>query len=121
MNKRNDWTKQLTTGRWLLLLAFWSILSLPGWNAVTAATPPSDKGDHVVTGGDLAFMNAAAPGGMAEVALGRLAAEHGSNEAVKEFGQKMVTDHSKAGKKLGALAQKKRSLFHPHSCQRRRK
>ncbi len=29
-----------------------------GWT--TAATPPSDKGDKVVTGGDLAFMNDAA-------------------------------------------------------------
>ena len=30
------------------------------------AKPASDKGDAVVTGGDLAFMNDAAPGGMAE-------------------------------------------------------
>ncbi|MGH7965779.1 MAG: hypothetical protein ACRERD_28850 [Candidatus Binatia bacterium] len=37
------------------------------------AKVPSDKGDRVVTGGDLAFMNDAAPGGMAEVELGRLA------------------------------------------------
>lgn len=28
------------------------------------AKPPSDKGEQVVTGGDLAFMNDAAPGGM---------------------------------------------------------
>lgn len=53
-------------------------------------------------------MNAAAPGGMTEVSLGRMAADRGSSAAVKEFGQKMVTDHSKAGKKLEALAQEKK-------------
>lgn len=78
-----------------------------------AASPPSDKGDHVVTGGDLAFMNAAAPGGLAEVELGRLAAERATSPQVKQFAQQMIEDHSKAGKKLEQLAQLKKVKLPP--------
>jgi len=72
------------------------------------AKPPSDKGDAVVTGGDLAFMNDAAPGGMAEVELGKLAAQKAHNAEVKSFAQKMVEDHSKAGEELKQLAAQKK-------------
>ncbi len=72
-----------------------------------SAQPPSDKGDQVVTGGDLAFMNDAAPGGLAEVELGRLAVKQGSTSAVKEFAQRMIVDHSKAGQALEELARQK--------------
>lgn len=53
------------------------------------------------------FAMEAADGGMAEVALGKLAASHGSNDAVKQFGQRMVEDHGKAGDELKSLAQQK--------------
>lgn len=73
--------------------------------------PPSDKGDRVVTGGDLAFMNDAAPGGLAEVALGRLAFQQAASSEVKKFARRMIADHSKAGDALKELAsQKKVSL-----------
>lgn len=72
------------------------------------AKPASDKGDAVVTGGDLAFMNDAAPGGMAEVELGKLAAQKAQNAEVKTFAQKMVEDHSKAGDELKQLAAQKK-------------
>src|SRR5262249_47353005 len=38
---------------------------------------------------------------------GRLATEHGSSDAVKQLGQKMVTDHGKANDELAQLAQQK--------------
>ena len=38
----------------------------------------------------------AAHGNMAEVELGKLAVERGTNDAVKQFGQRMVDDHGKA-------------------------
>ena len=72
------------------------------------AKPASDKGDSVVTGGDLAFMNDAAPGSMAEVELGKLASSKGQNAEVKAFGQKMVEDHSKAGEELKQIAAQKK-------------
>jgi len=56
---------------------------------------------------DHAFVMEAAQGGMAEVALGRLAGEKASNDRVKQFGQRMVNDHSKANDELKALAQTK--------------
>ncbi len=79
----------------------------------TKAKPPSDKGDQVVTGGDLAFMNAAAPGGMAEVELGKLAAKQGMSKDVKQFGERMVVDHTKAGKDLMSLAEQKKVMLPP--------
>jgi putative membrane protein len=72
------------------------------------AKPASDKGDMVVTGGDLAFMNDAAPGGLAEVELGKLAAQKAQSAEVKAFAQKMVEDHSKAGEELKQLASQKK-------------
>lgn len=42
-----------------------------------------------------------------EVQAGRLAQERGHDPAVKEFGTKMVTDHTEAGKEVEALAAKK--------------
>ena len=77
------------------------------------AKPASDKGDSVVTGGDLAFMNEAAPGGMAEVELGKLAAAKAENAEVKAFAQKMVEDHSKAGDELKQLAAQKKVMLPP--------
>jgi putative membrane protein len=56
---------------------------------------------------DRAFMMKAAQGGMAEVQLGNLAKDHASNDAVKQFGQHMVDDHSKANDELKSLAQQK--------------
>ncbi|MBA2737609.1 MAG: DUF4142 domain-containing protein [Pyrinomonadaceae bacterium] len=77
------------------------------------AKPPGDKGDAVVTGGDLAFMNDAAPGGMAEVELGKLAADKAQNAEVKAFAQKMSADHSKAGDELKQLAAQKKVMLPP--------
>ncbi|MGI8838225.1 MAG: DUF4142 domain-containing protein [Pyrinomonadaceae bacterium] len=72
------------------------------------AQAPSDKGDQLVTGGDLAFMNDAAPGGMAEVEMGRMAAKQAQSIEVKRFGERMVVDHSKAGDELKQLASTKK-------------
>jgi putative membrane protein len=55
---------------------------------------------------DTHFAKEAAQGGMAEVKLGQLAQEKGSNDAVKSFGKRMVDDHSKAGDKLKEVAAK---------------
>jgi putative membrane protein len=55
---------------------------------------------------DSTFVKKAAQGGMAEVKLGQLAQSNGSNDAVKQFGQRMVTDHSKANDQLKDAASK---------------
>jgi putative membrane protein len=51
-----------------------------------------------------AFAKEAAIGGMSEVELGRLAVEKGTDPAVKQFGQHMVDDHSKANAELKTIA-----------------
>jgi putative membrane protein len=53
---------------------------------------------------DKSFAKKAAAGGMAEVKLGQLAQRNGSSEAVKEFGRRMESDHSKAGDQLKDVA-----------------
>lgn len=58
------------------------------------------------TANDEQFAVKAAKAGNAEVKLGQLAQEKGSNEAVKQFGQRMVQDHSKASTELKLAAAK---------------
>ena len=53
---------------------------------------------------DKKFLQDAAMGGLTEVALGKLAVEKGSSDAVKQFGQKMIDDHTKANDELKQLA-----------------
>ena len=50
------------------------------------------------------FAKDAAQGGLTEVRLGQLAEEKGSNDAVKNFGRRMVEDHSKANEQLKDVA-----------------
>jgi putative membrane protein len=52
------------------------------------------------------FVKDALLGGMAEVELGKLAVEKASTDAVKQFGQKMIDDYSKANDELKAIASK---------------
>jgi putative membrane protein len=58
-------------------------------------------------GADNNFITNAAEGGMAEVELGRLAVSNASNDKVKQFGQRMIDDHSKAGDELKKIAGQK--------------
>ena len=58
------------------------------------------------TSADETFAKKAAAGGMAEVKLGQLAEERAANPAVKNFGRRMVQDHSKAGNELKSAASK---------------
>ena len=59
-----------------------------------------------LTSADSTFATKAAQGGMAEVKLGQLAKDHASNQAVKDFGQRMIDDHSKANDQMKSIASK---------------
>jgi len=56
---------------------------------------------------DHEFVMDAAMGGLMEVELGRIAAQKGMSESVKQFGQRMVDDHGKANQELMSLASSK--------------
>ena len=56
---------------------------------------------------DQRFVQMASSGGLAEVQAGQLATERAASAKVKQFGQRMVTDHTKANQELAALAQAK--------------
>jgi len=71
--------------------------------AVSGLAVAQDK----MSGGDQAFVQKAAAGGMAEVEMGQMATEKAADPKVKEFGQRMVTDHGKANTELQGLASKK--------------
>ena len=53
---------------------------------------------------DKMFLRKAAVGGIAEVKLGQLAAQKGSSEEVKAFGQKMVDDHTQLNLEIAQIA-----------------
>jgi len=54
---------------------------------------------------DQAFVSKALEGGMAEVQLGQLAQEKSQSSDVKDFGQKMVQDHTQLGEQMKPIAQ----------------
>lgn len=65
------------------------------------------KGAMAVNTDDSKFATDAANGGLAEVALGKLAQTKATNPQVKSFADMMVKDHSKANDELMAIAKAK--------------
>lgn len=66
-----------------------------------------DNNANVVDNDASEFAVKAADGGMLEVELGKLAAERGTRQEVKDFGSMMVKDHSALNEKLKAIAANK--------------
>jgi putative membrane protein len=63
--------------------------------------------DKNLSADDANFVREAASGGMMEVQLGQAVADKATNPEVKQFAQRMVTDHTTANNELKALAQQK--------------
>jgi putative membrane protein len=72
-------------------------------NEAVADTAASDSASAVAED-DAEFAVEAANGGMAEVALSKIAADKATDPKVKEFAKQMITDHSKANDELKTLA-----------------
>jgi putative membrane protein len=60
-----------------------------------------------VSAADKTFVMKAAQGGMLEVQAGKLAQDQGASQDVKDFGARMVTDHSAANDELKGIATSK--------------
>ena len=67
----------------------------------TSPMAPPDGGTQLQ---DKVFLQKASEGGMAEVQLGQLAAQKGNSAEVKEFGQKMVEDHTRLNDQMKPIA-----------------
>jgi len=70
-------------------------------------TNASATGGIAVNSDDAKFATTAAVGGMAEVALGKLAVSKTSNAAIKDFANMMITDHGQANAELASIASAK--------------
>jgi putative membrane protein len=89
-----------------LLLSAAPIMPVLAANPAAPSSAAGQAGAQALTEPDTTFLPEAIQGGMAEVKLGKLAAEKASSAEVKQFGQRMVQDHSAANQKLTALAEK---------------
>jgi putative membrane protein len=103
----------LAVGAFCLVTTSFALNAYPplrtGANSDVKASPAPAKRDAAKAGSKLSsadkkFMMNAAKGGMMEVEMGKMAAQSGQNADVKKFGNRMVTDHSKANNELMALA-----------------
>ena len=72
--------------------------------AVLGTLPVADAASNDQSRQDQTFVNAAARGGKWEVEMGKLAQENASSPDVKQFGAKMVTDHTRLNTELGSVA-----------------
>ena len=80
-------------------------LAMPAF-AQTAAPAARPEAVPRLSAQDRDFVRDATAGGKAEVALGKLAAAKASNAEVKDFGRRMVEDHTKANDQLAAIIRK---------------
>jgi putative membrane protein len=78
--------------------------------------PKAEQGR--VASRDTRFLNDAAQSNLMEEQLGRLVAEKSANASIKQFGQKLVQDHSAANQQLAQIAQNK-SVTLPTQLDRR--
>ena len=77
-----------------------------GTSTTSAAGMKASSGASLAAG-DKTFVQKAAVGGLAEVEMGKLAQQKGSSDQVKQFGSRMVEDHSKANDELKQIASSK--------------
>ena len=89
-----------TTGPVALALVF----AAAAWGQSTTNGAKATHSSASMTTADTTFAREAARGGMAEVKLGQLAEDKGSSQSVKDFGKRMVDDHSKANDQLKSVA-----------------
>ncbi len=72
-----------------------------------ASTGEAPSGKAAGAAKDQQFISKAAEGDLAEVELGKLAAEKASSDGVKQLGQRLAQDHGRANEELTQLAQQK--------------
>src|SRR4051794_31685345 len=72
----------------------------PGQTAAGQTAGQGQAQPHKLSKKDRSFAEEAAMGGMAEVELGKLAQQNAQSDDVKQFGSRMVQDHTNANQQL---------------------
>jgi putative membrane protein len=70
-------------------------------------TAPTQLNNNNLSDFDRQFMVRAAQSGMAEVQLGQLAVQRAASNEVRQFGQRMIQDHTRANAQLMQLSRQK--------------
>jgi putative membrane protein len=76
----------------------------PGMSPMDQAASHNQDPNSPAAMMDKAFVREALEGGMAQVELGQLAAQKSSDPQIKQFGQKMVNDHTQLGDAMKKVA-----------------
>lgn len=112
-------SKSSWSGAALMLAAAFTVLAIASAELRTGAQNSNSGGTqnssgdmhagHSMAGmsADMKFAMMAAMGGMEEVEMGKLAAEKGASDEVRQFGQRMVDDHTKANQELMQIVSSK--------------
>lgn len=85
---------------------FWTVAVLLAVMPAMAGAADKEKTDKK-SGMHKEFMKEAAQGGIFEVKAGELASQRAQDPEVKQFADRMVSDHGKANNELQAIAQSK--------------
>jgi putative membrane protein len=112
---KQDSLKRTVLAAAMLALGFAALpLAVQAAPVADTSTSSAKSGMSTVTGEKKAlssvekkFIEKASQGGMAEVQMGKLASEKAQSPDVKQFGERMVKDHSAANQKLSQLASQK--------------
>jgi putative membrane protein len=75
-----------------------------GDTPVQASSAAAQQTAKEISRQDRKFIEKAAVGGMAEVQMGQLAAQKGQNQAVRDYGNAMVTEHTAGNQRLMNIA-----------------
>ena len=80
-----------------------------GSSAAVGVAGVTERGEasSQLSGADRNFVMTAAKSGMAEVRMGQLIAEGAQSKVLRDFGQRLVTDHTKANQELIQIAASK--------------
>jgi len=88
-------------------LALLALAGMPATASLLGSTAAIAEEAAPLAGPDTQFVAKAIRDGMAEVEMGKMAQQKGSSDQVKQFGSRMVDDHSKANDELKRIASSK--------------
>jgi putative membrane protein len=77
------------------------------WMAAAVVGLATAQASAALSSADQSFVEKAATGGLAEIQTGQLAQQRAASQQVKQFGARMVTDHTQANTELQQIAEQK--------------